>query len=328
VALEATDSSSPGPAGARVRYACAPMSPGPSNEGLRNDALRASLAAALAGNAAPLEDLLCRHGGHGTRPNLRLAAAFGAEMAALPGTVSRLLARLGANDAAPDTPQVFLPIAAAHGWVGRLRADREVATAWAALAELAGDERMPVRLGTLDALTAFASRSGGADALCAQATDWLGMEDREICFGAAGVVVETFANRQVLAALGDPEPLLDYLSRAIAAVAGAPRAAERSDARRRLLLALPRTLGAVVISFSAAHRGASWLENECRNARHPDLRAALSDAILALGDKSSGQGAALAQQLRTALEGSAKPPRDPTRIRPGAARGKSSRPMR
>jgi hypothetical protein len=49
---------------------------------------------------------------------------------------------------------------------------------------------------------------------------------------------------------------------------------------------------------------------------------------VSLGDKLSGQGAALAQRLRAALEGSAKPPRDPTRIRRGAGRGKSTRPMR
>ncbi len=303
------------------------MSPAPSNVGLRSDALRAALATALAGRTGPLENLLCRHGGHGTRPNLRLAAAFGAEMATRPEAVSGLLEQLGANDAAPDTPQVFLPIAAAFGWVGRLRADREAGSAWIALAALAGDERIPVRLGTLDALGSFA-RAGGAGALVARARDWLAIQDREVGFGAAGVVVEVFADRQALAALDDPMLLLDYLSQAIAAVADAPRAAERSDARRRLLLALPKTLRAVTIGFSTAHRGASWLENACRNARHPDVRAALSNAILALGDKSSGQGAALARQLRAALEGSAKPPRDPTRIRPGAARGKSSRPMR
>jgi hypothetical protein len=240
--------------------------------------------------------------------------------------VAGLLDRLGANDAAPDQPQVFLPVAAAHGWVGRLRAKREVGTAWDALALLAGDERSPVRIGTLDALTSFAARPGGADALVARASDWLELGDREISFGAAGVVVEVFASRQTLAALSRPEPLLDYLARAIEAIVGASRAAERSDARRRLLLALPRTLSAGVIAFG--EHGASWLEEVCQNARHPDLRVALSDTILALGDKASGQGAALAQRLRLALEGSAKPPRDPTRRRPGAGRGKSSRPMR
>jgi hypothetical protein len=301
----------------------------PSSEGLRSGPLRAALVSALAGKPTPLEDLFRRYGnGHGARPNLRLAAAFGAEIGALPGTASRLLDRLGAHDAAPDTADVFLPIAAAHGWVGRLRADREVGAAWAALAVLAGDERMPVRLGTLDALASFAGHRGGGDALLAQAIDWLELDDREVRFGAAGVVVEVFAARQALTALAEPETLLGYLSRAIAAVADAPRAAERSDARRRFLLALPRTLAAVAAGPRAGGRGAAWLEEECRTARHPDVRGALSKAVLILADKSSGQGAALANALRAVLEGSAKPPRDPTRIRPGAARGRSSRPMR
>jgi hypothetical protein len=288
--------------------------------------MQAALTAALAGKTTPLEDLLSRFGGHGSRPNLRLAAAFGAEVSSLPGTVAPLLDHLGANDAAPDQPQVFLPVAAAHGWVGRLRAKREIGTAWDALALLAGDERSPVRIGTLDALTSFATRPGGADTLVARAADWLELEDREISFGAAGVVVEVFANRQTLAVLSDAEALLDYLTRAIEAVVGASRSAERSDGRRRLLLALPPTLAAAVIAFG--ERGQSWLENECQNARHPDLRAALSATILLLADKASGQAAVLAQRLRVALEGSAKPARDPTRRRPGAGRGKSTRPMR
>jgi hypothetical protein len=305
------------------------MSRAPSQEGFRDEALRAALATALAGKPAALEDLLRRRGdGHGARPNLRLAAAFGAEIAALPGSASRLLDRLGANDAAPDTADVFLPIAAAHGWVGHLRAGRDAGAAWAALATLAGDERTPVRLGTLDALASFARHRGGGGALLAQAIDWLDLDDREIRFGAAGVVVEVFADRQALAALAEPETLLDYLSRAIASVAGAPRAVERSEARRRLLLALPRSLAAVAAGLRAGDRGAAWLEEECRGARHPDVRAALSKTVVILSDKFSGQGAALAQGLRAALEGSAKPPRDPTRIRPGAARGRSSRPMR
>jgi hypothetical protein len=300
----------------------------PAQEGLRNEAMQAALAAALDGRPAALEQLLARHGGYAPRPNLRLAAAFGAEIGALPGTVAALLDQLGGNDAAPDTPEVFLPVAAAHGWAARLAAGREVGTAWAALASLAGDERAPVRVGTLEALAWFATRPRGAAALVAAAAEWLDLDDREVRFGAAGVVVEVFARRQVLATLSNPEPLLDYLSRAIASIVEAPRAAERSDARRRLLLALPRTLVAVATAFAAGDRGAAWLEEVCRDARHPDLRVALSSAIVAIADKASGQGTLLAERLRAALEGSAKPPRDPTRRRPGAGRGRSSRPVR
>jgi hypothetical protein len=300
----------------------------PAQEGLRNEALQAALGAALAGRTSALEQLLARHGGYGPRPNMRLAAAFGAEIAALPGTVAPLLEQLGANDAAPDTPEVFLPVAAAHGWAARLAAGREVGTAWAALAPLAGDERTPVRVGTLEALVSYAARPRAAAALVAAAADWLDLDDREERFGAAGVVVEVFARRQVLATLSNPEPLLDYLSRVTAEIVDAPRAAERSDARRRLLLALPPTFGAVATTFTAGERSAVWLEEVCQNARHPDLRAALSNVIVAIGDKASGQGALLADRLRAALEGSAKPPRDPTRRRPGAGRGRSSRTIR
>ena len=300
-----------------------------SSEGLRSEPLRAALTAALAGKPDALEELLRRHGdGHGSRPNLRLAEAFGAEIGGLAATPSRLLQRLGANDGAPDTPDVFLPIAAAHGWVASLRAERDVTAAWAALALLAGDERTPVRLGTLHALTSFAGRPGAGRAVLAQATDWLDLDDREVRFGAAGVIVELFADRQVLAAVADPEALLDYLSQVLAAAAGAARAAERSDARRRLLLALPRTLAAVAGRLRAGDRGPAWLEEECRSARHPDVREALSKAVLLLSDKSSGQAAVLADSVRAALEGSAKPPRDPTRKRRGTARGRTSRPIR
>jgi hypothetical protein len=250
-------------------------------------------------------------------------------MATLPGTVGRLLSRLGGVDAAPDTPEVFLPIAAAHGWVGRLRAGLDVEQAWIAVAELAADERAPVRLGTLDALVSFAQRVGGADALVARALGWLDDEDRERCFGTAALVVEAFANRQVFAALADLSPLLGYLTRVLAMVSGASRSAERSDGRRRLLLALPATLATVVLGVGGDGRGAAWLEVECTQARHPDLRAALSTAILrSRTNKAQGHSAAVTAKLRAAMEGSAKPPRDPTRKRPGTDRGKASRRMK
>jgi hypothetical protein len=300
------------------------------NEGLKSEALREALRMALAGKPAALEDMMCRHGGgNSPRPNLRLAAAFGAEMAALPGTVGPLLLRLGADDAAPDMPQVFLPIAAAHGWVGRLRAGMDIDRAWPALADLAADERAPVRLGALDALSSFALRAGGGDMLVARALGWLDDEDRERRFGTAALVVEVVANRQVLAAIEDLPALLDYLTRAIATVAGASRSAERSDHRRRLLAALPATLAAVAVGLGGDQRGAAWLEAECREARHPEVREALSTAILrSRANKADGQSAAVIARLRAALEGSAKPPRDPTRKRPGTDRGKASRRMK
>jgi hypothetical protein len=221
-----------------------------------------------------------------------------------------------------------LPIAAAYGWAAQLSAALDVGPAWAALAELAADERAPVRLGTREALLAFALRPGGARQLVSSALAWLDVEDRDSRLGAAAVVVEVLGDRRVVTALGDEPALLDYFSRVVQQLVAAPRSAERSAARRRLLLSLPATFATVVATLRAGDRGPGWLEAECRNARHPDVRSALSEAILALRATHHGQGAALTQRLRQALEGSAKPPRDPTRRRRGTGRGKASRRMR
>ena len=298
-------------------------------DGLKSEALRAALGTAVAGKPAALEAMLCRYGaGPHLRPNLKLAVALGAEVAQMPGPIARLLTRLGANDAAPDTPEVFLPVAAAYGWVARMAAGLDQGAAWVALGALAADERAPVRLGTREALIGYAMRPEGGDALLRIATEWLDNPEREERYGTAGVVLEVLADRRVLAAVEDQDALFDYLSRALAEIAEAPRAAERSDSRRRLLLSLPGACAAAVIAHRAADRGPEWLEAACIAARHPDVRGALSDAILSLRQEQQGQGAALVQRLRAALEGSAKPPRDPTLRRPSNPRGRDSRRMK
>ena len=113
---------------------------------------------------------------------------------------------------------------------------------------------------------------------------------------------------------------LAYLGRVIADAEDAPRSAERSDGRRRLLAALPRALATAVAV--GGETGIAWLEARVRGraAARPVARA-LSDAVI----RVQAASAVLGQRVRHALEGSAKPPRDPTRIRPGAGRGKASR---
>ena len=100
----------------------------------------------------------------------------------------------------------------------------------------------PIRLGALDALVNLALREGFAEQLVAEAVGWLEIEDREIRFGSAALALEALGEPRVIATFADPEPLLAYVSAAIAVVADAPRSAERYDSRRRLLLSLPRTL--------------------------------------------------------------------------------------
>ena len=297
-----------------------------SAEGFQSNNLRVALRDALGGKTAELERLLSALGAVVTaKPNFKLAAAFGVELSALPGTVAPLLRKFGGEDAAPDTNRAFLPIAAAHGWAGRVRAGREVEVAWAALAELAADERAAVRLGTLDALMSLAAHDNGMDDLLARATSWLDLEDRDIRFGAAATVIEVFGQRRLFTTLRDHAGLLDYLSRVIAEIADAPRAAERSEGRRRLLVGLPPTLVVVLGDGGEGVAARQWFEVESARADHAAVRKILSDTLVKLGPSGHGQSSAVIEEMRRSLEGSAKPLRDPTRLRPGTGRGKASR---
>jgi hypothetical protein len=301
---------------------------------LKSEALKQALAAALQGRRANLEVLLARHGGMpAPRPNLELAAAFGTELASVPGDVLPLLLHLTRSDAAPDTAEIFLPIAAAYGWSALIRTRRDTAAAWEALPELLADERAPVRLGVRDALVQLAGQPGQADRLVARGLAWLtDIEDREPRFGVAALLVDVLADRTVLANLSDAPALRAYLSGVLADAALAPRTASRMESYRRVLAALPRALAAAVSHGSAATGGASaaeaWLVEECGRATHPPVRDALSSAIAQLRLPAHGQGAGVVAGLRKALQQSAKPPRDPTLIRPGLGRGKRSRPIK
>jgi hypothetical protein len=296
------------------------------DEGLRNEELRAAIPTALAGQPQRLEELLARFGTTPSgRPNLQLAAAFGAELAQAAPSPARLLMRLGDDDSAPDMPRVFLPVAAAHGWTSCIRAQREVEAGWHALAALAADERVPVRLGTLDALVTLSARNQGADAFIERANEWLGHEDREIRYGAMALAIEIIGLNKILAAISDPDAMLTYLSRAIDEISDAPRAAERLESRRRALTSLSQTLAPIVASVRAAERGLLWLDGECARAKHPDVRRSLSDTVSRLPTIAHAPRTHAIDAIRASLEGSAKPLRDPTLLRPGTGRGKRSR---
>lgn len=309
----------------------APIRSGPmarADEGLKSDALRRALVDALSRNPTRLEDLLARHGGlPGPAPNLKLAAAFGAEVAATDANVLPLLSRLTAEEA-EDAPSTFLPIAAAHGWAACIRASRAVEPAWEALATLAADFRASVRLGTLDALISIAHRDGGADVLVSRGLEWLLIDDRELRFGAMAAIVDALSRPSVLATTDDPNAILSYLSRVFAEVAEAPRAAGRSDALRRVLNVLPKAAARMVASFQGGDRGRTWFEGECAQARHPEVRKAFNEAIALLRKGALAQSVSTVDALRKALEESAKPLRDPSRVREGTGRGKRSRRIR
>lgn len=299
-------------------------------------ALQRAFKSAAGGDARALDDLLTRYGGLPGRPNAKLAAAFAAEVAAHPGSASaRLLARLANDDADADTQRAFLPIAAAYGFCAYLTGDArhksaDVETAWIAIAQLAVDERLPVRLGTVDALVALCAHPGSADALIARGAQWLEEEEREARFGAAAAVLAVLGQASAWAALRDHEAALAYISHVIAMIADAPRAAERSEARRRALRMLPDALCAMVARLArvAGERAAEWLGHECEIASQPQVRDALSLVIVRLGKDSQGLGRATSEKLRKTLEASAAPLRDGVVIRPGTGRGRASRKIR
>ncbi|HEX7481602.1 MAG TPA: hypothetical protein VF331_27605 [Polyangiales bacterium] len=300
-----------------------------TNDSLRSDVLRTALHEAIAGKPARLEEALAKQSRlPGPRPNIELATAFGAEVAALPGELGPLLSRLGRDDAAPDDPRAFLPVVAAHGWAGRVRAGRELEAAWAALGELATDERRPVRLGTLEALLTLGVRDGGADELVRRAQQWWEQLPPEPRLCGAALLLEALGQPHVLATLSDEQGLLDYLSQVIEAIADAPRAAERWEGRRRALLSLPATLAATVVALRTQDRGIRWFEAEAARATHPDVRAVLSQTLGQLRRSAHAPSSTAIETLRKALEDSAKPLRDAARVRPGTGRGRRSRQTR
>lgn len=290
--------------------------------GLRSDELRAALTDALAGRTSRLGDLLARHGGlPGPRPNLTLASAFGDAVSGAHHGARRVLDALR-EEPDEDSARTFLPIAAAYGYAARLASDPQ--HAWTGIFELAADERTPVRVGLTSALSELAARgAGNVDAIVAHAGEWLDHDDLDHVFASIAIVLDVLAERRALEGLEDESALFAWLERVIASVADAPRAAERSQARRHVLAALPGALAQVA---SSRRDGVAWLTERVAEATHPDLRAAMDKTIDALRKGSRAESASVIEALREALKVGAKPPRDPTLIRTGSrGRGKKSK---
>lgn len=289
--------------------------------GLESEELRAALRDALQGKDARFCDLLARHGGlPGPRPNLTLASAIGDSLSQEGKSARALLSRLARDTAKIESAHVFLPIAAAYGYVARI--DRDSADAWDGVFELCADDRTPVRAALIAALTAWARGAGQLDMLIGRAEEWLEERDREHRDAAIAITLDVLSDRQTLTASEDRPRLLAWMNETLIALADAPRAAERSPARRVALAALPGALAAIGSALHGTPSGFDWLIERCKETRHPDLRAAFDKAIDRLRGGETGLPSSSIDQLRQALASSAKPPRDPSRIREGTGRGK------
>ena len=295
---------------------------------LRSEELRRAIDDAASRKPNRLAELLGRHGGQpGPRPNLTLAQAVGDTLAQRSAReATHVLAPFAADDSAPDKPAVFLPMVAAWGYVALVREKKGENEAWARLAELGADERAPVRVATMHALASLASRDPrGGDLLVGAMASWLGrdgfpLEPRDLRWGALATNLDAIAELGALTTVKDRGALLALVSEWITELADAPRAAERSDARRRSLASLTVAAALFVKEVRGAADGASWLEAEHARARHPDLRRAFAGSLERLGKHGSSQRREVLDRLESALASSAKPPRDPTLERKGTRR--------
>jgi hypothetical protein len=295
--------------------------------------MKVALDQALRGRLDDLQGLLARHGNMPSpAPNLELAAAFGIEIASQPRDVTALLTTLAATHADADTADVFVPIAAAYGWVALTRSSPDHQAAWNAVHDFLADERPPVLMGIRDALVRHCGYPYQADGLIAQVLRWMDDDGEDAQFGVAAAITEVFAKKSIITKLAEPSLLRDFLSRALAAVGDAPRSASRWDSYRRLLAALPVGIAACVASAGSgsvlAHAAHAWLNNECTIAREPSVRSILSQAIIQLRAPSHGLAASQVDALHAALAAGTKPTRRAERMRPGQGRGKLSRQTR
>lgn len=271
------------------------------HEGLRNDAINASLLRALTSSDRSLFEQLTRASvAPGLRANSELAMAFAEELAKLkhPNAMS-LLQEMATFDAKARSLDEFLVIAAAHGFAACTQEKHVSRDAWVGLKELADDERGIVREAVAEAIGSIIVRTQDANVFLREADGW--MDD----FFPAAVALETLTHKHVLEQVHNPEAMIALLDQGVSMIENATRASERRPGRRRLLDVLPV---AIATTVRAMRGGQEWLTNRA-HMRNPDLRAAFEKAVTILGKKGAHTEDLAA--VVGSLDASQKPRRDP-----------------
>ena len=270
---------------------------------LSSERLKTAIDRAVAGDGdADLVALLRRSSGMpGPLPNLDLARAVGAALAAHGARADRLVAALGAED------DEYLRIVAAMTFAAQSvpgpnpRSTRaRVEHALADLQTLAEDPRRLVRVGLVAALrTRLAAMGEPAVVELAAWTDG---------YLQAHVALEALADRTWLTGLASSESLLARLDEAFVLADQSPRSAERSQGMRALRQGMPAQIATFAARFPQT---LAWLETKTASSR-PETREVVEGAVRALrravlSDVEAGRFTAL-------LEASAKPRRDADRV--------------
>ena len=263
---------------------------------LKSPKIEAALDQAVAGGGmADLFEQLSRGSGlPGIRPNLELARAVGIAMAAKGRKADPVLRALASTE--DEYPRVV----AAAALAARRAAKVDPKGAMEGLQVLVEDATHHVRAGIVAALRWLIEALGDeAVADLAACTDG---------YMQAHVALEALADRTLLARLKDKEAVLSRLDEAFELADASPRSAERSQGMRTLRQGMA---GQIAVFAGRFPEVLGWLEKKA-GAKRPETREVVANAIAKLRKGSlSDAGAA---ELSAALEKSAKPPRDPSRI--------------
>ncbi len=287
----------------------------PSERPLRNEVIARALDQAIASGDRRVVTLLAHAGNaSGARANVELAAAVGEELALAggPGADALLVTFLavGERKAQGRNPEVYLPYVAAFALAARIVRGRGESGAWADLHGLAGDGRALVREGVVTALTRAAlSRPALVAEFLERASSWTDG------FLHAAVALELLTTKPFLETPLDIDVLRARLDEAIDLAENAPRSAERSQGRRRLL----ETIEQALVPLLMRHRSLGpWLQGKL-GSQQPELRTAFEGLVQRLS--RAGAPLDLLEPLRSELDRSAPPRRDPTTFR-GPTRGR------
>lgn len=274
---------------------------------LKSARIEAAIDKAVAGGGmADLLDALDRGSNlPGTRPNLELARAVGLALASRRGKADPIVRTLLGQQ------KEYPVIVAAHALAQRVVAGVSAREAMSDLYELAGDARHLVRLGVTSAVRTYLA--AGGDAAIRELASWTDG------YLQAHVLLEALADRELLARLTSGEEVLARLEEAFRLADDSPRAAERTQGLRSLRGGLPAQIAAIAARFPEAM---TWVEARTASKR-PETREVVDQVIIAL--RRSGLRNAEAARLHKALDASAKPPRDPSRIVQGTRKRSKGR---
>lgn len=263
---------------------------------LRSAKIEAALERAVAGEGHHelFEQLERGSGLPGVRPNLELARAVGAAIAARGRKADGVLRALAAAE--EEYPRVV----AAEAFAARRAANVDAKGSMASLQELAEDGRHHVRAGVIDAIRALVEAIG--DEAVAELAAWTDG------YLQAHAALEALAERTLLSRVHDTAGVLARLDEAFDLADASPRSAERSQGMRLLRQGMPAQ---IVVFAARLPETLDWLKGKAQ-AKRPETREVVASAIAKL--RKSSLSDADAARLGEALDKSAKPPRDPSRI--------------